>query len=975
MPTRRNILQGVALVLAQGTLGLSLGPSWARGNVGGVGRLSASQRLILNGLLLSDPNAYLAFAAVVSRNDRGASAQAAFDHEINSVSSLAIDLKRQRLEAALNDKVVLDCIISPSANVPPMPISHAITDAIPRIGFTGLLGYQIGLEIPQEVRTALAEPASLIRHAGVVKILTIAPAEVAPKFASDGLQLFGSETGLRAAFAAGTMALDRSGVLPGSIQQISSAMSEAAISVKNLANGFNAITGAQPGPIPDPNELAASAESALTVLGHLTKMNPVTVQKVNATLQIAGSALSGAITGMALGGPIGGAVGGAIGLLGSLFGGGGEDSTAQMITQIDSRLNELHADMVARFQVLTGQIGNLEHEVRSAFAEILSELQKLQQSINTNLAEVRQLIINVTQQQIQNSVNQFINAGLEHERRYQIAIVGGAVATDIQSQWYPSALSFIDTINVPGSGFSQLAFIGGGYSAFLQELLGHMKTNAGLNINDSFTGSPIRVAPMFTDTSTPPTGPRNVRSAIKQLTQRLGDARYGAAADTNENTKADLNGADLIAFFQHRCILLLKDFQTSPEWAGMNIDQKILIPNPSRLPPAVAPQDLFTIAITSQSVTTEVSDIATARDIMAICDDSLSTHLAAHSLFVGQSGIPALTYVRRQLALQLANRTATVFCNPFMAAVDVLRRAFSTAASADSNYGPRNSPHAFRVTNKSEALALIAMGRALVPLANTATVTLPSASPRSDNVVRSIDRFFNGLPPPGLSRFGYIAATAAYERDVLASDFLDAVKAISGESLSRQLDEILADEIALGVVENCISTRLETLRKAGAPSPSFALWSPGFMPYATVAAAALGQPPPQFTGQPREYNVARAILGTLLVGGGPVIAPTLPPGVPDAGLPYPWQIGDFWGWGVEACRPNAPTDPSLISGLLRPECAFAGSNSAIMGATEALAAIKATLTQYSVADEIVRLVKQSAHGSVRSILRKQLSIT
>jgi len=964
---RRQLLHGATIIAVAQALPLILSRSAVAQTVGDeIAHLTPSQRILLNGVLYKDPIAYLAFASVVGKNSRGAAAQATFDREVSVIAKLAPDDKDNALKVALSQRIALDCTLSANMKATPTTLSGVLSAATPRIGFSGLFSYAIGLQIPQEARTTIADPSTLISQIGVAKLVTIAPS--ASKYAADGLQLLNGDGDLQGIFAQGAIALANSTHIPAKAQQIVASLSQTATSIKDMVDGFGAAISSQAGQPPNPTALATEAEAAMTALGHAVGMNPATVQKVNTALQVAGSALSGAMMGAAVGGPIGAAVGGVIGLLGGLFGGGGEDPTAQMISQLDSSLTDLQKNMMASFQAINAQIGGLEQEMQSAFGAVSSQLQHLTDNIDKSLAQVRGLIIHETQQQLQTTIDNFINTGNEYERRYRIAILGGPAATDAESQWHVAASSFLDLISMQGSGFTQGAFIAdeyADYSAMRQDLCTHLQSDSGLHIVDNFTGRPIQVGG-----SSGSSGLRSVALAIQRLSARLPDPRYGVAADGTNNLKADSNGASLVNFIHSVCIAALDGLKSSPEWATLTADQQVLVP--TKAPPALAPQDLLTIAITAQNVTTTVSDFVAARDILSACYNSLLPHIAAHSLLVSQSSIPMLLYARRRVAAQLANHAATVFCNPFMAAVDVLRRAFSTAASDGLTYGPHSAPPAFQVKSKQQALSLLNTGRALMPLADVATAALPAAMSQTSNVSQSLDRFFTNLPPAGLSRFSYIGSGGAFERDVLAVYLPDAVNSIDGKTLFEHLDGILYGTIVLGVIENCILNCLKTLQHSGSPVPSFATWTSGFLPYATVAASGLAQPASS-AGQPAEYNVSRAVLQSLLTGGSTILSPFLPAGVPPVGLPFPWQIGDFWGWGVELCRPNDPSDPGLITSLMRPEASVANPNSPIMSATEALAVIKATLVQYEGADLMLTTVTRSVGNNVRSLLRAQLS--
>jgi hypothetical protein len=976
MISRRFLLQGASLAALEFTHPLSLQAASAAGDPGDVIGLSPSQRILLNGVLRTDPNAYLAFASVVSQNSRGASAQAAFDHELSTIAGTRLSEKGDRLDTALARRIVLDCTLATAPGRPASPVSAALSPAIPRIGLSGVLSYNIGLQIPADVRTALADPALLIEKTPFAEVLTLVPRDVAPTFASDGLQLLKGRGGLQTVFVDAVSAMQQYGLIPGRLQQIAASVSQTANSVKEFVDGFGAITKPQIGPKPDFNQLASQAQAAITDLGAAIGMNPGTLKEINTALRVAGSALSGALAGASAAGPIGAAVGGVVGLLGGLFGGVGEDPTVQMISQLDSRLSELQSTMLAGFQALGAQLGtlsvqiaSLQQQMQAAFASISAQLQRMQQELDKNFAQVRQLIINSTKQQLQDTINRFRDTREEYERRYRLSMFGGGSAIDVQSQWRLATLAFMHLVDTPGTGFSQLAFIGDDYAALEAELCEHLKNDPGLNIADNFTGGHIDVPNIAPGPPSPPTRPRDVFSAINQISVRLRHTRYGVQADTAHN------GAALINYIHSKCIFALDAFRSSPEWAQMTVDQRALVPADNRVPPALAPQDLLTIAVTAQNITANVSDIATARDVMAECYDRLLPHIAAHSLLVNQSSIPALLYIRRRIAAHLADQAAIVFSNPFMAGVDVLRRVLSTAASENLTYGPRNSPQGFRVTTKQQASSLMEHGRKLVPLQSTATISLPATMPQTGDIGQSFARFFAQLPPVGPTRTHYLAEAGSYEVDFLAAHLPPAVESIDGRTLSEHLSEILSNTVALGVIEGCVSACLETLRGTGATVPVFDPWTPGFIPYATASAAALASGLRGPGTLPPEYDRAQMILRTILTGGGPVDAPTLPPAVPDAGLPYPWQTGDFWGWGVEFCRPNIPTEPSFIEALLRPECTFANSNYAIASATDALAVIKATLVQYIVSDSIFESVKKRASGNIQTLLRMQLAGT
>src|SRR5215472_13092521 len=120
-----------------------------------------------------------------------------------------------------------------------------------------------------------------------------------------------------------------------------------------------------------------------------------------------------------------------------------------------------------------------------------------------------------------------------------------------------------------------------------------------------------------------------------------------------------------------------------------------------------------------------LSDTEFAAELLQTAGEVLRKHLSVHYLLVGQNSLPALAYLRRHIAQALANDCAVVFCNPFMAAVDVFRRAVSTAISINASYNQDHSP--IRINTLAQAQQrLLLDGRSEMPLAQVANVVFPT---------------------------------------------------------------------------------------------------------------------------------------------------------------------------------------------------------------------------------------------------------
>jgi hypothetical protein len=418
---------------------------------------------------------------------------------------------------------------------------------------------------------------------------------------------------------------------------------------------------------------------------------------------------------------------------------------------------------------------------------------------------------------------------------------------------------------------------------------------------------------------------------------------------------------------------------------------------------------------TVQSGAGQLSETGLLATILRDSTGPFESRLRLHYLLTGQNSLPALFFIRRQIAQSLATSAAVVFANPYMARVDVFRRMIATKMSEGASTG--SIPARLRVQTFDQAKDLMRnYERSRMPLAAVTDVNLEFKAEASALVadhaaeVESATQYIiNGqelAPNVTPQRDGkYWPKAAEFMLHRLARHLPQAIRLITGQAsspcdfvLTRHLSELRSGTVILGILENCIWARLKVLESALGKDavPRFAPWSEGFEEYGIVAAAALARAnkdqaaqniTPPFQGPEFEFGdcvstdanqrrfspevfVARGLMQALLEG---EVSSPARPDFPEAARPYPRSVGIFWGWGAEACRPNQPTPPNLISAVLRPECALAGENGAVLGAIDVLTEFKLATQLLDSRSPLLAAVTSKTPGGLGTELRKQLA--
>jgi hypothetical protein len=582
-----------------------------------------------------------------------------------------------------------------------------------------------------------------------------------------------------------------------------------------------------------------------------------------------------------------------------------------------------------------------------------------------------------------------VNDARAHEIQYRKSRLKQAdnIAATTASDTLKQLSAVLDIMHnaAPGglaaTGYCAVTFVGTSYNDYIGDL------------SKRLTKNPLSSTMSYVDNFNPRTHPF-LDVEVENLASRMRDNRYGLQKSLTPDAQVDnVSGAAIIQNFQRLCFGYLGNFTASPE--AKAIPSTFLLPfGGNTCPDPLAPQDVWDVLNSIQQAADELSDGATCSNLLMTSLAFFKPRLAAHYLLSGQNSLPALLYVRRMLAADLADAAAAVFCNPFMAAVEVLRRVISTSLSASAAYGVNHST--MKITTNAQAQAMIARyQRSSMPLAQVSkrqfgSIPAPASSAIA-MVGEEITKVF-ALPPqdPGVLLPNRPLLTFANSAILSLGPQLPSVmNAFDGvgpskATLSTYLAKLRDGCLLLGLIESCVSIRLKGLQNANASLPADAarasvpaFWFAGFREYGTIAAYALGQPPETNPEMPSEANIAQAVVGSLLApaifGASPIPASVNfpPPGLSDIAKPYPANVGTFWGWGAETITPNSPAASELITSITGPQCAFAGENAAVMGALGAYSELQAMQQLWSSKPAVRNMVNQLP-GGVGQSLRNRL---
>lgn len=984
-PDRRTVIQGMGAALG----GLLLSPlpssSFAQPSTQNYAALTASQRILLDGPIFENVKSYLAFASVVRQNIRGDEAVARFDSAIDQISQLSQQNQIREFGRAISERILVDCLVA-SQDQRNISLQQLLAPAISRIGMSATIFQQVDAQIAGARRQA-ANGLMLLQSIQSLQLLPSVPSQVARGFSQENLRQFAGDSGLAGLIAVSMRELSRSNPRAAEIQNALLLTSQ---SISSLANGISSLRTAGANGAQQFSAIATQLSGAIDALGRATSMNPQTVQKITKGVNVAGAVLSGAAAGAALG-PYGAAAGAVVGLLGSLFGGGsdGPDPTLQALSQLDARISQLQRDMAIGFQQLGNSLAALSQQMQDSFTALSNQIQNFQREVAQNFTTVITLVRGVNETLLQTTIDGLGNAARAHEELYRNhKIGGGGYPTNSQSECGIKNDELLNTIRTAGRGFCGPAFVGtkdfASYLTAFSTELAKEPLSERWRLVENFTGGLPRRAPSIRP-NVPPgtTSLLLIETETDALAKRLRDDRYGLASDRD--------GAAIVAGIQEHCYRLLDGFEQSDEKRFIEQQPELgyFVPAARAVcPPPVAPQDLWGLLSTLQEATHEVSDLAVVQSLLNRSLPPFKERLSAHQLLTGQNSLPALLYVRRQLAKAIADEASTVFCNPFMASVDVLRRVLSNKLSAQTPFRPVHST--IRINSFEQARGLIRnYQRASMPLSQSGRTTFPDLSLEQGIVEGEIAKILLNAQidprvPVSTRLPEYLSTAALFEINKFATLLPDVMRKIDGRgqtsALTSHLTALRSHCFVLGVVERCIALRLSCLKLVdpAARLPAFEPWLGGFQEYGIIASYALSQPRQNIPNVDPEFATASVITQAMLdpssgFGFAPMInSPVLPSGSPPEANPYPLNYGCFWGWGAEQFRPDQGSSPALLTALMRPECAFAGENGAVMGAVQTYSELQSTSEILNRQSEFLDIVRRQFPNGIGAQLREQL---
>jgi hypothetical protein len=961
-PARRDLLFAATAIATLGPFA-RFTVAFAQAQSGDLG-ITASQKMLLSDVLFADPVSYLAYAEVARLKVRGDAATQKFDEAAARIKSFSPRDKLTAVGDAIRDRIMIDCVLLPG-QMPEVTLQNLLAPAAVQIGISGALSREAERTLGQVAATR-ATVTGLMQEVQSVVLLPSMPDRLAQQYVAEGLRLLAADSGIQGLLGASMATLRKA---EAAASQIQTAYASAAAGLSGLAKSFDDLAHMTPSPGSDPEKFAGDLSAAMTALGNAVHMNPATVHKINAGISVAGSALSGALAGSALG-PIGTVAGGAMGLLGGLFGGGGGSNPA--LAQLSVQLDQLTQLINAGFAEMQQDFSALSDQMRDGFNALSQQMREFQHEIDTNLNALRVQLTQLARTQLQNSLDLLGDQATEHERQYlEFRVADGPSPDQSAAQLRLATTALLDTIKTDDVGFCSTTFVGDTLEQYLDKFgatLAKAPLAARLPLIANFNGG---LRPSFFQPQSPGQLPQliapvTIAAEADLLAQRLREPRYGVADDHN--------GAAIIKGLHQQCYNAMVGIAASPEGIFIARDPVMSFLAPSSdaaavAPPAVAPQDLWSIMMTMQQAGEALSDIDAAQDLLQTSSDFLAGYIRAHSLLTGQNSLPALLYARRRIAAQLADASAVVFCNPFMAAIDVYRRAVCTRLSSPLVYRPNHSTR--KISDSATARAAMATYvRATMPLANVSSVAFTGDySVHTAAVLQEVDKLFTTPSPaaPLLIEACKAAITA------LTPHLPAAVQTSGNKPLSAYLSDIRVLSLTLGVIERAVAARLGGLAAANA-TQDFSPWFDGFAEYGMAASYSLAQPLANIPGIDPEHTRAEVLMSALLepaLAGEVILNP--PAGLAEGGRPYPNNIGHFWGWGAEDCRPGVAPPEALMQALLRPDCAFAGENGAEMGAAECFSQMLATLQQFATRTALTTKVKsQFPAGGASELLRAAL---
>jgi hypothetical protein len=1017
---RRDFVQGAALAMASLLYPTPwVGQTEAQASQLGVTRLNTVQKILLNQLLYKDVPAYLAFDevadAVARKVVQGEAAATRFDDAYQKFAQRAAEDRKTALDRAIGRGVALDCVLIPSPAAPAISIASVLSPLMVPLGVAGSIARQIELTTGTAIPVATTV-ADVLQGTPNVSLIPVLPGALTGYLLEQRLKLLAAESGVVGILAQASAFLAKGGQLTSEFEN---ALAGVPKGIDAWTKGINGLASGAPQSSSDAAAVQAATTalaSAFEQLGTSIGMNPSTVSDVSKGVNVAGAALAGAMAGSVFG-PVGTVVGGVVGLVSGLLGSKsrGPDQSALALVRIDTRITQLGQAMQVGFNAIsaqmTAQLTSIAQSMQSGFTSLSVQIRAFEIKTGGSLARIEADLLSLAATSLKNQVNNLDNVCREHEIQYRNFVAGASSnRVHTEGEVRKAAWTLAQMIQTGGEGFSGPQFVGdldfGSYLANYSRSLATQKINLHL--------SPFMTMSAFVAMVGPPEPPDSLVDEVKAVSEQLRDPGYRLGGEHLRDARYPVgkqhNAARVIRGIQAECVARLAGFETAPEAKGLGARREVkelMISDLASLPAATAPSDMWFLLTSAQKSTQQVSDVGLLSGVLSDLSSSFKPHLSSHYLLTGQNSLPALLYVRRKITSELADSCAVVFCNPYMAAIDVLRRVASIKMSQESG---RNLPRASRIDIPNYATAedmLRSYERSRMPLRAVSSVDVGA---KPDNLAQDAI-FMSGPLPEGIQVVGdllgqifsrqvvdpgvaprapwseYVQRAIGYlhRTGVLTRPLVSSVRSLNKDggpaegALARHLQRIRSCCFILGLIERRVAIRLDALKASasGGPPPVFNSWFPGFKEYGIVASYALGQT------EQNDYSFAKGVMQSILgdpdFGSGNVsnildnnaILADLPP----AAKPYPVHLGQFWGWGAEACRPGTPTSPQLLAALLRPECAFAGENGAVLAAAEIYSQLKADQALYEGSADLVDVVQKKFPNGIRQALRDELKAT
>ena len=962
-----------------------------------IANLGTTEKVLLDGLLYKNLDAYLAFDKVADEVTRKITqekdAVGRFDAECGKIKLLIAEDKLKALDAAIQRGTLLTCAVTPVGSQTTASVERLLSPIAPNLAVAGTISRHLDQQLGT-VPGPLKVAGEVIATVSSAKLIPIVPSATVGKFFDDRMKVLTQESGVSSLIAQSVELVAKGGQLTATVQSALSGLSEG---FGGWANGIDLLRkGNVSAPdIQNVQAMASAMSASVALLKNIHGISDRTLNEASSAINVAGSVLSGALAGASFG-PVGSVIGGAVSLLGGIFGGRGRtDRSAQALAQIQGEIAQLGQAITQLSQQIAAGFDALSKQMNSQFQTLSDQIQELRDEVNKDFSSLEAEIKEFLEISLQNTLAAFHTDVEEHELQYRIAATGAPsnvlqTASDVRKGLENSIVSVLNALSSSSfAGKKSFEDFLNDQSVALVELT---------HVMGSATQLPW-MPPIFSNTAHYLHGGHPNAFSLQvysyDVVNRLQDVRFGS--------KSDINGASLIHGLQEQCITdtQLDKFLESDEGKLVADRYEItaLIPDAQDVPPALAPQDLWYLISKVKEATDSLSDTGLVEQLLDKSVDLFKSRISTQYLLTGQNALPLLLYIRRRIVATLARSSSIVFCNPFMSAVDVLRRLLSIKLS-----GP-DFASAFKNTSKIDFSNLTQVDhlfrgyflRERMPLAKVTdvslqkdhiedkdgiAVTVPDPLPQMDFFEKTVAAVMNSKEPDVI---GYVKSQADLIVTRCAWSLPDVVRDIDGTagtkdaSLTKHLKIIRSSCLILGVIERCVQLRLQALEKAAgsAAVPPFKTWLEGFLEYGTVAEVALGQESAD------EVAYSKAILESLLGRANSTKGnitnfagdPEIPAGLPEEARPYPVQLGQFWGWGAEDVRPDVGTAPELIAALLRPECALVGENGAVLAATQLYSEMNIELQMLRGRSDLLSMVSKNMSGGIRDELRRQLTAT